>query len=99
MIIRVSEARVREGMEAEFLIALRRLVETFPHRFDGLRDHEILINHEDPRRIRYVSRWRDERALAEYAGAEWATTPVTFPDEGRFLAGPLTLEHFRTEAV
>ena len=36
MIVRVSEAYVREGMEEEFLAVLRELVATFPGRYRGL---------------------------------------------------------------
>ncbi len=97
MIVRVSEALVRVGLEDEFMVALRELVQTFPERFDGLIRHEILVDQTDARRVQYVSVWRDEAALIGYAGAGWRTDAVTFPDEEALLAKPLTLRHFTAE--
>ncbi|WP_373285519.1 putative quinol monooxygenase [Agromyces bauzanensis] len=88
VIIRVSEAHVHRESRDEFLVLLHELVATFPDAYDGLLGHDVLIDLEDPVRIQYVSRWRDERALATYAGPRWRTDPVTFPDEERFPAGP-----------
>lgn len=42
----------------------------------------------------YVSRWAGEDALIGYTGPAWATDPVTFPDEERYLLEPLRLRHF-----
>lgn len=94
MIVRVSEAHVREGMEQEFLAVLRELVATFPGRYRGLLRHDVLVDLDDPCRVQYVSEWEDESALAAYAGGDWRTQPVTFPDEERFLRRPLVLRHF-----
>lgn len=94
MIVRVSEAHVREGMEEEFLAVLRELVATFPSRYNGLMRHEVLVDLADPCRVQYVSEWADEAALVAYAGEDWRTQPVTFPDEERFLRRPLELRHF-----
>lgn len=94
MIVRVSEARVRPGMAEEFLTALTDLVASFPDTYAGLISHNVLVDRADPLRVQYVSRWADEASLVTYAGEEWATTPVTFPDEDRFLTGRLTLVHF-----
>lgn len=96
MLTRVSEAFVRPGREREFVERVRALVETFPATYDGLLGHEVLVDLDDPRRVQYVSRWRDEQALAAYAGPNWRTDPVTFPDEDEFLQQPLRLRHFRT---
>ncbi len=94
MIVRVSEARVRPGMAEEFLTALTDLVESFPATYAGLLGHDVLVDRSDPLRVQYVSRWVDEPSLVAYAGEDWAITPVTFPDEERFLTGPLALEHY-----
>lgn len=98
MIVRVSEAYVREGMEEEFLAVLRELVATFPGRYRGLLRHDVLVDLADPGRVQYVSEWADEAALIAYAGEDWRTQPVTFPDEDRFLRRPLALRHFLSEA-
>lgn len=73
---------------------MREFVRTFPETYDGLEGHEVLVDADDPQRVQYVSRWRDEQALVNYAGAGWRTDPVTFPDEDEYLQRPLTLRHF-----
>jgi quinol monooxygenase YgiN len=98
VIVRVSEALVRPGMVDEFLAVLIALVATFPAQYDGLLDHEVLVDRADRTRVRYVSRWAEEASLVAYAGEDWATTPVTFPDEDRYLTGPLELTHFNEVA-
>jgi heme-degrading monooxygenase HmoA len=95
MLTRVSEALVKPGLEQEFVERVRDLVRTFPETYDGLEGHEVLVDLDDPRKVQYVSRWRDEQALENYAGAGWRTDPVTFPDEDQYLQRPLTLRHFR----
>lgn len=94
MIVRVSEALVNPGAEEDFLRRLQELVAGFPGRYEGLVGHEVLVDRADSRRVLYISRWRDERALAEYAGPGWASHPVTFPGEDVLLSQPLTLRHF-----
>jgi len=93
MILRVSEAEVREGREAEFLMLLRALVADFPERYEGLVRHEVLVDQQDRRRVQYSSLWRDDAALEAYAGIHWRSNPVTFPGEEELLVGPLTLRH------
>ncbi|UIN30350.1 putative quinol monooxygenase [Microbacterium binotii] len=99
MILRVSEAIVRAGAEREFLARLHELVADFPDRHPGLVRHEVLVDEADPRRIQYVSAWRDEADLISYVGARWRTEPVTFPGEERYLEAPLGLRHFRVDAA
>lgn len=101
MIVRVSEAHVHDGLADEFLALLRELVASFPERYDGLLRHDVRVDLADPCRVQYVSEWADEAALVAYAGTEWLSQPVTFPDEERFLRRPLALRHFvsRTPAV
>lgn len=97
MIVRVSEAAVRADRVEEFIQVLRDLVAGFPAAHDGLLSHEILVDRGDDTCVQYVSRWRDEAALRAYAGDDWATSPVTFPDEDSYLTRPLRLRHFTTE--
>lgn len=94
MIVRVSEAHVHDGLADEFLALLRELVASFPERYDGLLRHEVLVDLADPHRVQYVSEWADEGALVAYAGEQWRSQPVTFPDEERFLRRSLALRHF-----
>jgi hypothetical protein len=47
-----------------------------------------------PPSVIYISRWRDEAAVAAFAGPGWRDTPVTLPAEDRFLAAPLRIRHF-----
>lgn len=95
MLTRVSEGLVKPGREREFVERVRDLVRTFPETYDGLEGHEVLVDLDDPLKVRYVSRWRDEQALENYAGPGWRTDPVTFPDEDEYLQRPLALRHFR----
>lgn len=94
MLIRVSEALTKPGREREFTERVRDLVKTFPETYEGLLGHEVQVDMDDPCRVRYVSRWRDEQALEAFAGQNWRTDPVTFPDEDEFLRQPLKLRHF-----
>ncbi|GAB2829639.1 antibiotic biosynthesis monooxygenase family protein [Lentzea nigeriaca] len=94
MLTRVSEALVKPGREQEFVERVLDLVRTFPEKYDGLLGHEVVVDVQDPRRVQYVSRWRDEQSLEGYAGENWRTDPVTFPDEDEYLQQPLTLRHF-----
>ncbi|NKE57440.1 antibiotic biosynthesis monooxygenase [Lentzea sp. PSKA42] len=95
MLTRVSEALVKPGREQEFVERVRDLVKAFPATYDGLEGHEVLVDVDDPQKVQYVSRWRDEQALENYAGPNWRTDPVTFPDEDEYLQRPLTLRHFQ----
>jgi len=99
MILRVSEAIVRAGAEQEFLARLHALVADFPDRYQGLLRHEVLVDEAEPRRIQYVSAWREDADLIAYAGALWRTEPVTFPGEEHYLESPLTLRHFRVHVA
>lgn len=94
MIVRVSEAFLREGSERGFLARLTDLVSSFPATYPEMVWHEILVDAADPRRVQYASAWPDEAALVRYAGDRWRSSPVTFPDEERFLTRPLELRHF-----
>ncbi|WP_148286546.1 hypothetical protein [Microbacterium sp. B19] len=59
---------------------------------------DVLVDLAEPSRVQYVSEWADEAALISYAGEDWRTQPVTFPDEERFLRRPLALRHFLSDA-
>jgi quinol monooxygenase YgiN len=99
MIVRVSEAHLRVGLQEEFMTLLLNLVANFPQPYPGLLRHEVLIDRADPLRVQYLSVWSDEASLVNYAGERWQSEPVTFPEEDRYLAQPLTLHHFDTVPI
>jgi len=96
MIVRSSEAHIRDGKRDEFMATLVDLVATFPGRYPGLVSHSILIDRTDPDRVVYQSVWADQDAVRDFAGNDWATEPVTFPGEEELLREPLRLRHFDT---
>ncbi|MEV4950017.1 antibiotic biosynthesis monooxygenase [Streptomyces sp. NPDC053755] len=94
MIIRVSEARVRPERFEEFREMIVSAVREFPGRYAGLVDHEVLL--APPDSLLYVSRWRGEQDLVEYAGEHWRDQPVVLPGEDEYLDAPLRVRHFTT---
>jgi heme-degrading monooxygenase HmoA len=99
MIVRTSEAHIREGQRDQFMRTLRDLVETFPRQYAGFVSHEILVDQDEPDRVVYRSVWRDRDSVAGFAGDEWQVTPVTFPGEAELLREPLHLRHFEVVEV
>ena len=94
-IARMFEARVRPGLLDEFV---RFAVE---HGWpavaaaDGFVGGELYRADSDTEpRLVLVSRWRDEAALAAFAGPDWRTAPVLLPGAERFLARPPHVWHF-----
>ncbi|WP_226966556.1 antibiotic biosynthesis monooxygenase [Streptomyces phaeolivaceus] len=92
MIIRVSEARVRPERFAAFRDVIVSAVREFPGRYPGLVDHEVLL--APPDSLLYVSRWRTEEDLVDYAGEHWRDQPVVLPGEDDYLLQPLQVRHF-----
>ena len=97
VIMRMCEANVRPERLDDFLVLLRDLVAGFPAAHDGMVSHDVLVDLGQPNRVQYVSRWRDESAITEFAGADWATSVVTFPDEESYLLEPLRLRHYTVD--
>lgn len=94
MIVRMSSARIRPGRAEAFRELIVAMVADFPSRYDGLLGHEVLIGLHQDNELVYVSRWRDEDSLARFAGPDWRTAPVTFPNEDDYLTEPLAISHF-----
>lgn len=94
MIVRISEARVRAGMLAEFRDFIVDGTREFAH-LDGFLGAEILFS-EEASELAYISRWRDEAALERFAGSGWRIKSVMLPYQERFLVEPLRLRHFTT---
>lgn len=92
MIVRVSEARVRPERFEAFRDMIVSAVREFPGRYPGLVDHEVLL--APPDSLLYVSRWRGEEDLVNYAGEHWREQPVVLPGEDEYLVEPLRVRHF-----
>ncbi|MFD4240448.1 antibiotic biosynthesis monooxygenase family protein [Streptomyces sp. NPDC058525] len=97
VIIRVSEARVRPGRFEAFHDMIVSAVSEFPGRYPGLVDHEVLL--APPDSLLYVSRWRSEQDLVDYAGEQWRDQPVVLPGEEEYLVAPLQVRHFTSASL
>ncbi|GHA07999.1 hypothetical protein GCM10010372_04130 [Streptomyces tauricus] len=92
VIIRVSEAHVRPERFEAFRDMIVSAVRDFPGRYPGLLEHEVLL--APPNSLLYVSRWRSEQDLVDYAGEHWRDQPVVLPGEDEYLVEPLQVRHF-----
>lgn len=92
VIIRVSEARVRPDRFEAFHDMIVSAVREFPSLYPGLVDHEVLL--APPNSLLYVSRWRSEQDLVDYAGEHWRDQPVVLLGEDEYLLAPLQVRHF-----
>ena len=97
MIIRVSEAQVRPERFAAFRDMIVSAVREFPGRYPGLVDHEVLL--APPDSLLYVSRWRSEEDLVDYAGEHWREEPVVLPGEDEYLVAPLRVRHYTVASL
>lgn len=93
VIIRSSTAEVLPGREESVQTAILDLVRGFPAAYPGLLGFDVLIR-DAGRVLIFLSHWRDEDAVAAFAGPRWDTDPVTFEDEEQYLSRPLQLEHY-----
>ena len=93
-ILRQSEVIVRKDCYEGFMDALQGMVKDSPLRYDALEAHCIAVDRGSRLRVLYVTQWRDEAALKQYAGPRWETEPVTFPEEEHLLESPMRLRHF-----
>ncbi|GGX25842.1 antibiotic biosynthesis monooxygenase [Streptomyces chryseus] len=97
VIIRVSEARIRPGRFEAFRDMIVSAVREFPSLYPGLLDHEVLL--APPDSLLYVSRWRGEQDLVDYAGEHWRDEPVVLPGEDEHLVSPLRVRHFTVASL
>jgi heme-degrading monooxygenase HmoA len=95
VIVRMWEARSHPGQ-------LDALVETVVERAwpvleaaEGFVGGEVYRADSDVEpRLVVLTRWRDEAALAGYAGPGWRERPEPLPDQDRLLARPPHIWHF-----
>jgi hypothetical protein len=100
VILRLSEAHVRPERLQDFLRVLADVVREYPDRHDGLIAHDVLLGEDDDGPVVvYMSRWREAGDLERFAGPQWRSRPVVFPDEERYLRRPLQLTHFEVLAA
>jgi len=95
VIVRMSEARVLPGLLDQFVEFIVERAWPAMEAADGFVGGELYRadSASEPRLV-LLTRWRDEAALAGFAGPDWRSTPVVLPDEQRFLARPLHVSHF-----
>ncbi len=95
VIVRMFEARVLPGMLDEFVeFAVQHGWPAVAHA-DGFVSGELYrADSETEPRLVLISRWRDEAALAAFAGPDWRSAPVVLPGAERFLARPPHVWHF-----
>ncbi|MBW6437111.1 antibiotic biosynthesis monooxygenase [Actinoplanes hulinensis] len=94
VIVRTSTARVVPGRMAAFTDYILAAVSAFPGENPGLLSHRVLVDDEAGELV-YLSRWRDEEALAAFAGPAWRDAPVMLPGEEEYLLAPLLVRHYR----
>ncbi|MEV0901846.1 antibiotic biosynthesis monooxygenase [Actinoplanes sp. NPDC049802] len=98
VIVRTSTAHVVPGRLAEFTSYILDAVSRFPDRNPGLLSHQVIVDDEADELV-YLSRWRDEQALAAFAGPGWRDSPVMLPGEEMFLRVPLKVRHYRETPI
>ena len=95
MIVRMCEARAVPGRLDEFVEFTLDRGWPAMEAADGFAGGELYRADSDTEpRLVMITRWRDEAALAGFAGPDWRSTPVVLPDEEQYLARPLHVWHF-----
>jgi heme-degrading monooxygenase HmoA len=95
VIVRMLEARVVPGLLDEFADFVAQRVWPAMAALDGFGGGELYRADSDTEpRLVMITRWRDEGALAAFAGPDWRLAPVVQPDEERFLARAPHVWHF-----
>jgi hypothetical protein len=95
VIVRMWEARVTPGLLDQFVEFVVERAWPAMEAADGFAGGELYRadSATEPRLV-MITRWRDEAALAGFAGRDWGCTPVVLPDEERFLARSPHVWHF-----
>ena len=95
MIVRMWEGRVVPGRLDEFVELVVERGWPVLEAAAGFVGGELYRADSDTEpRLVLITRWRDEAALAAFAGPDWWSTPVALPDGERFLARPPHVWHF-----
>jgi heme-degrading monooxygenase HmoA len=95
VIVRMWEARVTPGLLDQFVEFLVERAWPVMEAADGFAGGELYRadSGTEPRLV-MITRWRNEAALARFAGPDWRSTPVVLPEEDRFLTRPPQVWHF-----
>ena len=88
------EARVLPGLVDELVAWLRVDAWELMTAVDGFEGGELYRSFDGPDRVVLITHWRDEAALAEFAGPDWRTEPVIGDADRSFLAGAPHVWHF-----
>jgi len=95
MIVRVWEAEVKPGQIDRLLDLIRTSLLPRVVAADGFLGVEFLRSLHDDQKLVAVSRWRDEQALADYAGPLWEVwAPKVDSLGGDYLARPSHVHHY-----
>lgn len=95
MIVRMWEARVRPERLAEVRDWIASTVWPAMVARDGFLGAELLRScPHDADRLLLMSRWRDEAAVAAFAGPHWWDTPRVAAGEEAFVLRPPQVWHF-----
>ena len=94
MITRMWEARVVPALLDEFTTFIRDAVWADMEAADGFEGGTLYRSLDQEARLVMISNWRDEAALAAFAGPDWRTSPMVEDLQRDYLAGPTHVWHF-----
>jgi len=100
MIVRVLDAEVKPGKMDGFLDLIRTSLLPRVVASDGFLGIEFLRSVQGEEQVLLVSRWRDEQALAAYAGPLWRVrAPLVDHVGADYLARTSHVHHYIPEEV
>jgi quinol monooxygenase YgiN len=100
MIVRMWEADVKPGKMERFLDILQTTIVPRLAATEGFISAEIVTSMQDEQRVVVISRWRDEDAIAAYAGPLWRIrAPFVDFEVGDYLTRTSRVHHYRPVAV
>jgi hypothetical protein len=100
MIVRMWEADVTPGKMDRFLEVLQSSIVPRLAAADGFLSAEIVKSVQGDERVIVVSRWRDEQAIAAWAGPMWKIrAPYVDFEVARYLSRTSRVHHYAPVAV
>jgi heme-degrading monooxygenase HmoA len=101
MIVRIYQAKVRPGGVDQLCELIKERTWPLLAKADGYLGGEFYKSLPEPDRmlqepdtVVMVTRWRDEAAIAAWAGPLWRMRPVSNPEDYQFLAETDRVQHF-----